>query len=50
MQVCHHLRKFSKHLIRKVEQCINAFNIQDLAKEGTASSDIKRVISLLNEQ
>ena len=31
-------------------QCINAFNIQDLAKEGTASSDIKRVISLLNEQ
>lgn len=42
--------KRNKHLIRKVEQCINAFNIQDLAKEGTASSDIKRVISLLNEQ
>lgn len=25
--------KRNKHLIRKVEQCINAFNIQDLAKK-----------------
>lgn len=49
LQILKKENKVKESVMRKLEDCINSLSIQNLLEEGRASSDIHKIMSLLND-